>query len=128
MWIYSSHGGHILLTGEDQFMVDHVLRDISQTVEGTGWVELHADAGSEVKELADTLDARGLVVETRADALADLVPVGAAADQGHLLHRHDVVQLVAHFARPPQGLGVEEVACAPAVGVAVCFPLRVDVE
>lgn len=128
MWIYSSHGRHVLLAGEDQFVVDHVLRDISQTVESTGRVELHADAGSEVEELADTLDARGLVVETRADAFADLVPVGAATDQGHLLHRHDVVQLVADFARPPQCLGVEKVACAPAVGVAVCFPLRVDVK
>ena len=128
MWIYSSHGGHILLTGEDQFMVDHVLRDISQTVEGTGWVELHADAGSEVKELADTLDARGLVVETRADALADGVPVCTTADEGHFLFGHDVEKLVSDFLGATEGFGVQEVLGAPGIRVAVGFPLSVDME
>lgn len=128
VWVYSCHGRHVLFRGEDQLVVNDVLGDITEAVECTGGVQCHSHTGAEIDELADAFDARCLVVETRADTFADEIPVCTAADEGHFLHSHDVVQLVADFLRAPQSFPMQEVSGAPAVGVAVRFPLCVNMQ
>ena len=91
-------------------------------------MELHSHTRPEVNELADTLHARGLVVEPRADTLANYIPVRTATNERHFLRNHDIVKLFTHFLCPSERLGVEEVFYAPGVRIAVGPPLRVDVE
>lgn len=109
-------------------MVDDVFGYIAEAVQCTGGMQCHGYTGAEVDELADAFHARGLMVEARADAFADEVPVRATADQGHFLHSHDIVQLVADFLGAPQGFPMEKVPGTPAVGVAVRLPLCVDMQ
>lgn len=103
MWVNGRHGRHVLLSSQDQLMVDNVLRYVAKTVQCAGRVQGHGHAGAEVDELANSLDARGLVVKAGADTFADDVPVCAATGERHLLDGHDIVELVADFLGASEG-------------------------
>ena len=113
MWIHGCYCGHVLLAGENQLVVDHILGHVSKTVQSAGWMECHGHAGPEVNELANALHPGRLVVEPRADAFADHVPVRAAAEKRHLLGSHDVLELFANFLCSSEGLGMEEMLDTP---------------
>lgn len=57
-------------------------------------------------------ECRGIL--TRADALADDVPVCAAADHIYLLLHQDVLELLPHFSHLAHRLDVNEVLVSPA--------------
>lgn len=97
MWIDGGDGGHVFFGGEDEFVVDDVVGQVAEAVERAGRMQLHGHAGAEVDVLADAFHFGRLGVVARADAFADDVPVGAAARHDHLLHFHDVVQLLSDF-------------------------------
>ena len=73
----------------------------------------------QVLELANTLDAGGLVEVCTADRPPNHVPVRAARDDVELLVLHDVEELGPYFPRLAQRLGMQEVASCPRVRVAV---------
>ena len=61
-------------------MIHNIIWDISQPVECASWMQLYADAGSEVGEFANTLYSSGLVIIPGADTFSNDIPVSAAAN------------------------------------------------
>lgn len=127
---------------ETHFVIDDIVGQVSETVQRRGGVEMHRnchrkevstrvtnDRGArgaqrltscpQVLELANTLDAGGLVEVCTADRPPNHVPVCAARDDVELLVLHDVQELGPYFPRLAQRLGVQEVASCPRVRVAV---------
>ena len=128
MRVNRCHCGHVFLGRQEQLVVDDVLGHVADTVKGTCGMKCHGHAGAEVDELADSLYSCGLMEEARTDALADGVPVCAAADEGHFLFGHDVEKLVSDFLSATEGFGVQEMLGAPGIRVTVGFPLSVNME
>ena len=119
---------HIFLDCHDELMIDNVVGRHAHAVQGARGMQMTRHAGAQVDVLADALEARRMMKVCRTNALADNVPVGAAADHLELERDHDVLELLANLAHLLHRLLVYEVIGAPVGRVAVELPLLVQVE
>lgn len=101
---------HVLLGCEGELVVDDIVWEEAQAVQGGCGMEVHGDAGATVHVLADALYATGLVEVALDETLADRIPVGTARDEGQLERLHDVFELSTDFAGFAQDLAVQEVS------------------
>ncbi|POR31985.1 Uncharacterized protein TPAR_07791 [Tolypocladium paradoxum] len=120
-------GRDVHLGGEDELVVDDVVGRVAR-IQGAGGMQLDCEVRPQVDVLARTLVLGRLVIVSRADALANNVPVHAAAVELHLLHLHDIQKLLPNLLGSAEGLGVEEMLDAPSIRVSVCFPGRVHLK